>query len=215
MSKFLVHIRFNLILLYRISFRGKEKVSFLAIGSLGYIFLYLLCYKTDLSINEISSCFLIIGGIFYHGFQESNSFKSFHLFPFYIDKSKSLMHGFGFRLLSILIICIPFIFCFQTVNVFSVTIFFCSIFIFTFLLYILSDLSIVNKGIFYLFRFLAILPIIFIDLSSIRSKEQDLFQLVLMKNSNKILIIQLIILLLLSFIFYFYHRKYFYERIIK
>lgn len=214
MFKFLLHIKTNLKLLSRISFLGKEKISFLIVGSIGFIFLYVLCWKTNLYLNEISSSLLIISGLYYHGFESKNSFNSFHYFPIYIDQNQSLINGLKYRMLLILIICSPFIFSIQHINFFESVIFITTIGIFNSLVYLLSDLALLNKGFFYLFRFLTLSPIFFIDLSEIWSEESIQSIFISSENVNIVLLGQLFIFFILFIGAYFTHRKKFYDRLI-
>jgi|GEM_PF-4933717 len=201
-------------LLSRVSFLGKGKLSFLFLLIPIYLVLLFFCYKSDNPMNELFVSFLVIGGFNYHGLEDISSLRTNHLYPFFMSKVKASLYGvFGEVALKLLLIS-PFVPIALPQEPSFVLCFIVSVIAFTSILYLLCDLSGVNKMYLNMFRVITLVPIALLDFSSLFDSKENIIEAYFVQNHVALMYSTTIVLIIILAFVFATHYKVFFGKII-
>ena len=207
-------MKLNLKLLRRVSFMGKEKLSFLLLLVPAYLLLLLFCFNSNNPMNELFVSFLVIGGLNYHSLEATSSLRSHYLFPFFISKRKAGLYGILGEIATKFLLVLPFVFLSLSNGLTFVLEFIISAIAFITVLYLLCDLSGINKMYTNLFRVVTIAPIALIDFASIFISEENFIETYFKKNYDELMFNSAIVLIIVLIVVFVIHEKIFYRKII-
>jgi len=163
----LVLLKYNLILYWRTSYFLNKNIKFILI--LIPVYLYLI-YKTFI-INNVfaymASIFLVIGIFSFQSIKDGSFMRSSYLIPLLLNKSSSFIYGLFSEMFIKILIVLPFII-FVLQSSFSLFIYcLLSTVLFILIIYLLSELSLINKVFLTIYNLFTVLPIFFITLLGI------------------------------------------------